>query len=75
MKIYILKHPKAGFSGYFCAAEFFEGRGSTSSAQDRDRLVKLGCKDITDKYWADKKKAEAKTKTKEKKDEVKSGKK
>lgn len=60
--IYILKHPDAGYSGYYSRAEFSEGIGSTSSADDRDRLVKLGCKDITKKYWAEKKKAEGKEK-------------
>lgn len=49
--IYRLKHPTAGFTGHWGPIGFENGRGSTSSKQDRDLLVeKLGCKDITEKH-------------------------
>lgn len=60
--IYILQHRDAKFSGYFSRAHFDNGRGSTNSRKDRDKLVKLGCKDITEKYWAEREKEEEKKK-------------
>lgn len=64
MIIYILKHQNSDFSGTLCGVGFSNGRGSTSSAFDKDRCVKNGCKDITAKVEsiqaAQKKKEEAK---------------
>ena len=64
MIIYILKHSNSDFSGTLCGVGFDKGRGSSSSAFDRDRCIKNGCKDITSKvksiHAAQKKKEEAK---------------
>ena len=64
MIIYILKHSNSEFSGTLAGVGFSSGRGSTSSAFDRDRCIKNGCKDITDKVKsiqaAQKKKEEGK---------------
>lgn len=66
--IYILKHPKSDFTGISFGVGFDNGRGSTSSKYDRDRLVKAGCKDLTKKAAAaaeaSKKKAAKKEKEK-----------
>jgi len=60
--IYILKHPQKGFTGMWGPIGFENGRGSTSSRGDRDILVeKLGCEDITEEYWAKKKKEQEKS--------------
>ena len=73
MIIYILKHSNSDFSGTLCGVGFSNGRGSTSSKFDKDRCVKNGCKDITDKVKsiqaAQKKKEEAKAAKAEKADD------
>lgn len=75
MIIYILKHSNPDFSGTLCGIGFSNGRGSTSSTFDRDRCVKNGCKDITEKVksiqTAQKKKEEAKAAKAEKATELK----
>lgn len=49
-KIYNIKHPNKKFNGHWGPIDFDQGMGSTSSKEDRDRLVnELGCKDITEK--------------------------
>jgi hypothetical protein len=48
-RIYLLRHPRPGFNGFFGGIDFCEGRGTTSSVLDRDRLVyELDCIDISD---------------------------
>ena len=75
MIIYILKHSNSEFSGTLCGVGFSNGRGSTSSTFDRDRCIKNGCKDITDKVKsiqaAQKKKEEAKAAKAEKTKDLK----
>jgi len=75
MIIYILKHSNSDFSGTLCGVGFSNGRGSTSSTFDRDRCVKNGCKDITEKVKsiqvAQKKKEEAKATKAEKAEDKK----
>jgi len=58
-KIYILKHQKEDFTGFFGGLDFSNGIGSTSSKFDRDFLIENhGCKDITEEFRAKKKKEE-----------------
>ncbi|MCK5127907.1 MAG: hypothetical protein KAR42_16740 [candidate division Zixibacteria bacterium] len=75
MIIYILKHSNSEFSGTLCGVGFSNGRGSTSSTFDRDRCIKNGCKDITDKVKsiqaAQKKKEEAKAAKADKAEDLK----
>ena len=75
MIIYILKHGNSDFSGTLCGVGFSNGRGSTSSKFDRDRCIKNGCKDITEKVKsiqvAQKKKEEGKAAKAEKAEEKK----
>lgn len=54
MTIHILKHKNSNFSGTLFGVGFFKGRGSTSSGFDKKRCEEIGCKDITQKFWADK---------------------
>lgn len=41
--VYVVLHPDATFSGYMAGADFFSGRGSTSSPEDLARLIEAGC--------------------------------
>jgi hypothetical protein len=68
--IYILKHQDKDFTG-MCGHVYFEkGRGSTSDDIDAKQCVeKFGCEDITEEYWATKKKEEALKKAREAKAE------
>ena len=55
--VYVLLHPKPGFTGHFGAVDFSNGIGSTSSKPDRDFLVlEHGCKDVTDEFFKNKEK-------------------
>ena len=54
MTIHILRHKNKDFSGTLFGVGFSDGRGSTSSGMDKKRCEDVGCKDITQKFWADK---------------------
>ncbi|MBE3126334.1 MAG: hypothetical protein IMZ57_11845 [Acidobacteria bacterium] len=43
MKVYIVQHFTPGFCGVVMGVDFYDGRGSTSSASDVVLLVKEGC--------------------------------
>lgn len=43
MKTYVLQHFTPGFRGVMLGVDFYDGRGSTSSASDVVLLVKEGC--------------------------------
>lgn len=42
--VFVVLHPDPAFTGFWAGVDFCQGRGSTSSPQDVDRLVELGCR-------------------------------
>jgi len=43
MSIYLIEHSVKDFTGYFGGVDFYQGRGSTSSEDDAQKLKGLGC--------------------------------